>query len=90
MQFEWDESKNVSNKRKHGISFYLAQHAFSDSHRVIAEDLDHSTHEKRFFCIGKVNGGIITVRFTVRENKIRIIGAGYWRKGKKIYEEENR
>lgn len=34
-------------------------------------------------------GGIMTVRFTYRNNKIRIIGAGYWRKGKKLYEEEN-
>jgi hypothetical protein len=24
-----------------------------------------------------------------RENMIRIFGAGYWRKGKKIYEKEN-
>ena len=36
-----------------------------------------------------VDEGIVTVRFTVRNNKIRIIGAGYWRKGKKIYEKEN-
>ncbi len=28
----------------------------------------------------------MTVRFTYRENVIRIIGAGYWRRGKKIYE----
>ena len=40
-------------------------------------------------CIGKVAGGILTVRFTHRKRKIRIIGAGNWRKGKKIYEEEN-
>ena len=31
---------------------------------------------------GRVSGEIMTVRFTCRENKIRIIGAGYWRKGK--------
>jgi hypothetical protein len=28
----------------------------------------------------------LTVRFTYRSGVIRIIGAGYWRKGKKIYE----
>jgi uncharacterized DUF497 family protein len=33
--------------------------------------------------------GIMTVRFTYREGAIRIIGAGYWRKGKRIYEREN-
>ena len=54
MQFEWDNTKDELNKRKHGISFYSAQYAFVDSNRVIAEDLDHSTeNEKRYFCIGK-------------------------------------
>ena len=90
MQFEWDETKDELNKRKHGISFYSAQYAFVDPNRVIAEDLDHSTEsEERYFCIGKVDDEIVTLRFTVRSNKIRIIGAGYWRKGKKIYEKEN-
>ncbi len=90
MQFEWDEAKDETNKRKHEISFYTAQYAFADPNRVVAEDLDHSNNdEKRYFCVGKVNGAIITVRFTARGSKIRIIGAGYWRKGKKIYEKEN-
>ncbi|MEI6747001.1 MAG: hypothetical protein WCL34_13640 [Methylococcaceae bacterium] len=37
----------------------------------------------------KDGSSILTVRFTYRHNRIRIIGAGYWRKGKKIYEKEN-
>ncbi len=45
--------------------------------------------KKRFYCLGKVSDAIMTVRFTYRKNKIRIIGAGYWRQGKKIYEREN-
>jgi uncharacterized DUF497 family protein len=53
------------------------------------EDVDHGVDEDRFFCLGKVKGGVMTVRFTDREGIIRIIGAGYWRKGKKIYEKEN-
>ena len=53
------------------------------------QDLEHSDDEKRYYCLGKVADGIMTVRFTYRKNKIRTIGAGYWRKGKKIYEEEN-
>jgi len=74
---------------KHEVSFYEAQYAFADSQRVIIEDLDHSGDEDRFFCFGKVKGGVMTVRFTNREGIIRIIGADYWRKGKKIYEKEN-
>ena len=40
------------------------------------KDLDHSELEKRYYCLGQIAGGIMTVRFTYRENKIRIIGAG--------------
>lgn len=87
--FEWDETKNRQNQKKHGISFGLAQYAFTDPKRVIAEDLDHSQDEKRYYCFGKVGEGIITVRFTYRGNIIRIFGAGYWRKGRKIYEDQN-
>ncbi len=86
LHFEWDESKDVENQEKHGVSFGSAQHAFSDPRRVIAKDLTHSALEERFYCYGKVGGGIMTVRFTYRKDKVRIIGAGYWRKGKKIYE----
>lgn len=88
--FEWDELKDRQNRAKHGVSLTLAQEAFLDPDRVIAEDLDHSDAEKRYFCFGQVAGGVMTVRFTYRAGRIRIFGAGYWRKGKKIYDEQNR
>ena len=89
-RFEWDEAKDRENQRKHGVSFTMAQLAFLDHKRVIAEDTLHSTREKRYYCIGKIGEGILTVRFTVRRGVIRIFGAGYWRKGKQIYEEQNK
>ena len=87
--FEWDDNKDEENQKRHGVSFALAQLAFFDHNRIILEDLEHSIDEKRYYCLGLVSEGILTVRFTYRSNKIRIFGAGYWRKGKKIYEEEN-
>lgn len=87
--FQWDETKDLINQTKHGVSFSEAQNAFTDPKRVIAEDIKHSDTEKRYYCIGKVNHAIMTVRFTYRMNIIRIIGAGFWRKGRSIYEEEN-
>ena len=88
--FEWDNDKDLQNQRKHRVPFALAQHAFLDTKRIIADDLEHSTStEKRFYCFGRVGDGILTVRFTYRESRIRIFGAGYWRKGKDIYEEQN-
>ncbi len=50
--FEWDETKNIENQRKHGISFNEAQFAFMDENRVIAEDLTHSQEEKRYYYFG--------------------------------------
>ena len=87
--FEWDDDKDRLNQEKHGISFQLAQYAFADARRVVAKDHSHSDAEARFYCFGECGGGILTVRFTMRANVIRIIGAGYWRKGKAIYEREN-
>ncbi|WP_069472056.1 BrnT family toxin [Candidatus Marithrix sp. Canyon 246] len=81
--FEWDENKN------HNVSFETAQYAFADPNRVLAEDINHSQNEKRYYCFGKIEGKILTVRFTYRNNIIRIFGAGYWRKGKNIYEQTN-
>jgi len=89
-RFEWDEDKNKINQRKHKVPFEIAQYAFLDPDRVIAKDIKHSKKEKRYYCFGTVKGGVITVRFTRRTNRIRIIGAGYWSKGKKIYEKENK
>ncbi len=88
--FEWDDEKDLINQIKHGVSFIEAQYAFADPFRIIVEDITHSHVEKRFYCFGKVNDGILTVRFTYRDHVIRIIGAGYWRKGKQIYEQENK
>ena len=88
--FEWNEQKDLKNQEKHGVSFHQARKAFFDPQRIIVEDLEHSKNENRYFCMGEVDGGIMTVRFTYRNDTIRIFGAGYWRKGKKRYEKENK
>lgn len=90
VRFEWDDAKDRENLKKHGVAFSDAQFAFADSKRVIAQDLAHSQSEQRFYCFGRVNDGVMTVRFTYRHDTIRIIGAGYWRKGKAIYEQKNK
>lgn len=89
VRFEWDEKKDAANRLKHKVSFSLGQEAFFDTRRVIARDLKHSGSEERYFCMGKVGDAILTVRFTLRADVIRIIGAGYWRKGREVYEKEN-
>ena len=87
--FVWDENKEKANIKKHGVDFETAALAFKDAKRKIYTDSRHTKEEERFFCIAKVKGRILTVRFTYRAGKIRIIGAGFWRKGKYYYEKSD-
>lgn len=88
IRFLWDTQKETENILKHGVDFETAQLAFQDAHRRILHDSRHSREEERFFCFGKVAGKVLTVRFTYRGGDIRIIGAGYWRKGETVYEKK--
>ena len=88
--FIWDPKKEILNIQKHGINFIMAAKAFRDPGRKIFTDEKHSQIEPRLFCIGRVDNKIVTVRFVYSEGKIRIFGAGYWRKGARYYyEKEN-
>ena len=84
--FEWDSAEDAENQLNHGISFGDAQLVFLDADRGIAKDVNHSKTEERFYCFGLVELGVLTVRFTYRGEKIRIFGAGFWTRGRKIYE----
>ena len=50
--FEWDENKNLSNQKKHGISFEEAQEVFYDDDAILFDDPDNSEYEDRFLLIG--------------------------------------
>ena len=89
MRFEWDTEKERANVTKHGVDFTEATAAFYDLKAVISADEEHSAMEARLFCVARTERGILTVRFTYRGETIRIIGAGYWRKGRRTYEKEN-
>lgn len=89
LRFEWDVAKEAANFAKHGVGFARAAAAFGDSRLVLAEDAEHSDRERRYFGFGIVEGGVLTVRFTVRGDSIRLIGAGYWRRGRDYYEKAN-
>jgi len=82
--FEWDAEKERINIEKHQVNFGEACDVFSDPDRITRHDRSHSQDEQRWMCIGMVRGITLTVRYT-----IRIIGAGFWRKGRKFYEEKN-
>jgi uncharacterized DUF497 family protein len=87
--FEWDDKKAASNLAKHGVSFVEAVAAFADPHRIILSDMSHSGGEPRWYCLGRVGDAILTVWFARRQKRVRIIGAAYWRKRKRLYETQN-
>jgi hypothetical protein len=79
-----DPVKDRINRSKHGVALERAQHAFFDPRRVIAEDLDHSGAERRYFCFGLVaratgarKGGFMssrTVKYTAGEiGRVKVI-----------------
>ena len=52
MHVTWDEEKNRSNQKKHGVSFEEAEIVFYDDDSVLFDDPDHSFGEERFLIIG--------------------------------------
>lgn len=98
IRFEWDEEKNLSNQRKHGVRFEDASEAFRDPlHLSLKERIEDG--EQRWQTFGRVgNWLLMMVAHTVREvdsagttiELIRIITARYaTRKEKQRYEREN-
>lgn len=75
-RFEWDESKNRSNIKKHGISFEEILEVFDDTAFLMAFDREHSNEEDRYYGVGNLNGIlIILVFFTERGHRIRLFSA---------------
>jgi len=73
----WDEAKNATNQRKHGISFEEASELFRSGVRYLEIfDRAHSVTEDRFIAIGAIRRGLVLVVWNERdEETARIIGA---------------
>jgi len=77
LKFEWDENKNISNQKKHDVSFEEAKTVFSDELGRLIHDPDHSEGEDRFILMGMSSQhNLLTVCHCERDlNTIRIISA---------------
>ena len=74
LTFEWDEEKDLSNQKKHGVSFEEAKTVFNDPRSITIADEQHSEEEDRYIDIGTSSRGrLIIVSYTEREPNIRII-----------------
>lgn len=78
IKFEWDENKNIINKKKHKISFEEAQSVFYDPEALLINDPEHSQEEERFIIMGQsLKANLLVVCHCYRESEtvIRIISA---------------
>lgn len=78
LRFEWNESKDRDNQRKHGVSFAEAMTVFSDEHALFQSDAEHSQHEDRFLLLGlsaSLRTLVVCHCFRTRTDVIRIISA---------------
>ena len=74
MEFEWDESKRLSNLNKHGIDFEDVLAVFAGS-IVTVEDARFDYGEDRFVTLGLLQGHVVAIVHTESEDYIRIISA---------------
>jgi uncharacterized protein len=89
MDFEWNPTKDLENIKKHKVSFAEAMTAFSDLNGFDLKDVKHSRSEVRHYWVGRIlDGRVITVRYTMRGDVIRIIGAAEWREFRRLYYEK--
>ncbi len=74
-EFEWDAAKATSNLRKHGVAFKDAQLVFNDVFATHRFDVDAGHGEQRMIATGMVNGVLLTVVYTERDERTRLISA---------------
>ena len=90
MQFEWDEDKAASNRKKHRVSFEEASTVFADPLAAIFEDEVHSEEEQREIIVGhSAENQLLLVCFTERAAAIRIISVRRATKKERRDYEEN-
>ena len=102
IRFEWDEAKNLSNQRKHGISFEQASQVFFDPLHIVVDDRVIEG-EQRWQALGLIRRVardllLLLVVHTARENEegeewvetVRIISARRATpEERRVYEDEN-
>ena len=85
--FQWHAGNSEKNWLSHQVTKAECEQVFFNQPLIIEDDEKHSQIEKRFYSLGKTDGGRkLFIVFTIRENLIRIISArDMSRKERKVY-----
>ena len=89
--FEWDEGNSAKNEAKHGVTNRESEEIFFNKPLLIARSSKGGGKEIRYVALGKTYGSrLLTVVFSVRAKRIRVISARPMsRNERKVYEEEH-
>ena len=88
--FEWDEGNILKNWEKHKVTAGECEEAFLNEPLIIFGDVRHSLSEKRYLAFGQTNQGRkLTVIFTIRRNKVRVISARNQNRNERKFYEKN-
>lgn len=84
LDFEWDEAKAAANLAKHGIGFSTAELVFRARSFVEFDVTRAGDGEARFKRVGLVGTRLLTVVFTLRGGRIRLISLRAANAGEKV------
>ena len=89
--FEWDPAKAEVNLNKHGITFAEGTTVFDDENAITIYDYTHSLEEDRFVDLGmSKNGNLLSIVYTEREKRIRLIHARRANREERRFYEKNK
>ena len=83
MNFEWDETKRLTNIKQHGIDFEEVENVFGDITVTILDDR-FNYDELRWLTFGLLHGAVVVIAHTETDEVLRVISA---RKASKNEEE---
>ncbi len=75
MQIEFDKAKSDACFEQRGFDFQYAAHAFLDEARTVQEDVRADYGEDRYQLLGRIEGRVFQVVYTLRGQVVRIISA---------------
>ncbi|RBQ30483.1 hypothetical protein CRU92_12005 [Arcobacter sp. FW59] len=87
--FDWDDGNIHKNEKKHNLKWQIIEELFFNEPLVLLEDKSHSNDKEcRCVALGFTNDKqLLTVIFTKRKDKIRVISARTMSKKERIFYE---
>jgi len=89
-EFVWDKGNEEKSKKTHNVEWWECEEVFLNFPLFLFPDIKHPEREERFFAFGRSHANrLLTIVFTVRQKKIRVISARDMnKKERKVYHEE--